>query len=59
MGQRILIVAILICALVFMASPVLAGGNPHLQEAIDHAEEAIKHGGMGHAGAVVEHAVEA
>ena len=39
MGQRILIVAILICALVFMASPVLAGGNPHLQEAIAHTEE--------------------
>jgi hypothetical protein len=31
-------------------------GNPHVAEAISHAEEAADHGGMGHADAVVTHA---
>ena len=35
---------------------VFAGGNPHVAEAIAHAEGAAKHGGMGHADALVEHA---
>ena len=38
---------------------VFAGGNPHVAEAIAHAEGAAKHGGMGHADALVEHASEA
>jgi len=37
----------------------LAGGNPHVAEAIAHAEGAAKHGGQGHADALVEHASEA
>jgi hypothetical protein len=32
------------------------GGNPHVAEAITHAQEAADHGGMGHADAVVTHA---
>jgi hypothetical protein len=31
-------------------------GNPHVAEAITHAQEAVNHGGMGHADAVVTHA---
>ncbi|MCA9465658.1 MAG: hypothetical protein KC643_09490, partial [Nitrospira sp.] len=31
---------------------VFAGGNPHVAEAIAHAEGAAKHGGMGHADAL-------
>ncbi len=33
--------------------------NAHVYEAMMHAEEAVKHGGMGHAGAIVSHAEEA
>lgn len=40
-------------------SVALAGGNPHVAEAVAHAEGAAKHGGMGHADAIVEHATEA
>ena len=40
-------------------SVALAGGNPHVAEAIAHAEGAAKHGGKGHADALVEHASEA
>lgn len=40
-------------------SVVFAGANPHVAEAIAHAEGAAKHGGMGHADALVEHAQEA
>ena len=36
-----------------------AGGNPHVAEAIAHAQGAAKHGGMGHSDALVEHAKEA
>ncbi|UCE63477.1 MAG: metal-binding protein SmbP [Nitrospirota bacterium] len=44
--------------MVLCTSPVLAG-NPHVDEAIAHAQGAAKHGGMGHADALVEHAEEA
>ena len=37
----------------------LAGENPHVAEAISHAEGAVEHGGQGHADALVEHASEA
>lgn len=37
----------------------MAGGNPHVAEAIAHAEGAAEHGGLGHADALVEHAQEA
>lgn len=30
--------------------------NPHVTEAITHAQEAVEHGGMGHADAIVTHA---
>lgn len=40
-------------------SLALADVNPHVAEAIAHAQGAAKHGGMGHADAVVEHASEA
>ena len=40
-------------------SVVLAGANPHVAEAIAHAEGAVKHGEQGHADALVEHAQEA
>ena len=36
-----------------------ADGNPHIAEAIAHAEGAAEHGGQGHADALVEHAQEA
>ncbi|MDH5563642.1 MAG: small metal-binding protein SmbP [Nitrospirota bacterium] len=32
------------------------GGNPHVAEAITHAQEAADHGGMGPADALVKHA---
>jgi hypothetical protein len=56
MGQRVLFAAMLIGAVLLMSSPVFAGMNAHVAEAIAHAEEAVDHGGQGHAGAVVEHA---
>jgi hypothetical protein len=37
-------------------SVVMAGGNPHVAEAIAHAEGAVEHGSLGHADALVEHA---
>lgn len=40
-------------------SMALAGANPHVAEAIAHAEGAADHGGQGHADALVEHAQEA
>ena len=40
-------------------SVALAGGNPNVAEAVAHAEGDAKHGGMGHADAIVEHATEA
>ena len=40
-------------------SVAMADGNPHVAEAIAHAEGAAEHGGMGHADALVEHAQEA
>ena len=40
-------------------SVAMAGENPHVAEAIAHAEGAAEHGGMGHADALVEHAQEA
>ncbi|WNM61808.1 small metal-binding protein SmbP [Candidatus Nitrospira neomarina] len=40
-------------------SVALAGANPHVAEAIAHAEGAADHGGQGHADALVEHAQEA
>ena len=40
-------------------SVAMASGNPHVAEAIAHAEGAAEHGGMGHADALVEHAQEA
>jgi len=36
----------------------MAGGNPHVAEAIAHAEGAVEHGSLGHADALVEHAQE-
>ena len=44
---------------VIFSSSVIASGNPHVAEAIAHAEGAAKHGGMGHADALVSHAEEA
>ena len=41
------------------AGVALADQNPHVAEAIAHAEGAAEHGGMGHADALVEHAEEA
>ena len=40
-------------------SVALASANPHVAEAIAHAEGAADHGGQGHADALVEHAQEA
>jgi hypothetical protein len=40
------------------SSVVLAGGNPHVAEAIAHAEAAVEHGELGHADVLVEHAQE-
>jgi len=40
-------------------SLALAKANPHVAEAIAHAEGAVDHGGQGHADALVEHAQEA
>ncbi len=40
-------------------SLAMASGNPHVAEAIAHAEGAAEHGGMGHADALVSHAEEA
>ena len=45
-------------SLILFLSPALAG-NPHVDEAIAHAQGAAKHGGMGHSDALVEHAEEA
>ena len=54
------LVAVLVVLVVgSWGSVALAGGNPHVAEAIAHAQGAAKHGGMGHADAVVEHASEA
>ena len=41
------------------SSIAMAGGNPHVAEAIAHAEGAAEHGGQGHADALVDHAKEA
>ena len=40
-------------------SMALAETNPHVAEAISHAEGAADHGGQGHPDALVEHAQEA
>lgn len=40
-------------------SLAMAGANPHVAEAIAHAEGAVDHGGQGHPDALVEHAQEA
>ena len=48
-----------ILSIVGLSSSALAGGNPHVAEAIAHAQGAAKHGGMGHADALVSHAEEA
>ena len=40
-------------------SMALAEANPHVAEAIAHAEGAADHGGQGHPDALVEHAQEA
>jgi hypothetical protein len=40
-------------------SVAMADQNPHVAEAIAHAEGAVEHGGLGHADALVEHAQEA
>jgi hypothetical protein len=40
-------------------SIALAGANPHVAEAITHAEGAAEHGAKGHADKLVEHAQEA
>lgn len=43
-----------------VVAPVLTGcataGNPHVAEAIAHAQEAVDHGEMGHAKEIVKHA---
>ena len=50
MAKNLLFAALAVSALlVLMAAPAFADGNPHVAEAITHAEEAAKHGGMGHA----------
>ncbi len=59
MVQRVLFAAMLIGAVMLMSSPVFAGMNAHVAEAIAHAEVAVDHGGQGHAGVLVEHAQEA
>ena len=53
-----LLVACVILALAGCTGYGSSGGtkNPHVAEAISHAEEAVDHGGMGHADAVVTHA---
>ncbi len=58
--KRLSVVSIL-ALFVFGAwgTAAFAGGNPHVAEAIAHAEGAAEHGGMGHADALVEHAQEA
>ena len=48
-----------ILSLTVFSSLSIAGGNPHVAEAIAHAQGAAKHGGMGHADALVSHAEEA
>jgi hypothetical protein len=54
------LLAVLVFGVVgWWSGSVLAGINPHVAEAIAHAEGAAKHGGMGHADALVEHASEA
>jgi hypothetical protein len=40
-------------------SLAIAGVNPHVAEAIKHAEGAVDHGKQGHPDALVEHAEEA
>ncbi len=40
-------------------SVAMADGNPHVAEAIAHAESAADHGGQGHPDALVSHAEEA
>jgi hypothetical protein len=38
------------------ASYSTGGGNPHVAEAVMHAQEAVEHGSMGHADVLVTHA---
>ncbi|WP_447970738.1 small metal-binding protein SmbP [Nitrospira sp. M1] len=60
-GRKALVVGSMMALLslgVFSSSAV-ADMNPHVTEAIAHAEGAAKHGGEGHADALVTHAEEA
>ena len=46
-------------SLAIFSSSAIAGSNPHVVEAITHAEAAADHGGQGHADVLVSHAEEA
>lgn len=52
-------VFLVVCSLMLFSGLALAGGNPHVAEAISHAEAAVDHGEQGHADVLVEHAEEA
>ena len=55
-GRVLLLGAVAFASVLWLQGVVLAGGNPHVHEAISHAEEAVDHGNQGHADAVVSHA---
>ena len=58
--KAVLVVGLLsFLSIALFSSSAIAGGNPHVAEAIAHAQGAAKHGGMGHADALVSHAEEA
>ncbi len=66
MARMIVRKAMVVCSLfallsmgIFSSSVMAGGANPHVTEAIAHAAGAAKHGGMGHADALVSHAEEA
>ena len=44
--------------LLFFSGAAMADVNPHVTEAITHAEAAVDHGSQGHADALVKHASE-
>ncbi len=58
LGQVVGIMAGLV-ALPLLDAPVLAGGTKHVQEAVEHANEAVGHGSQGQAGVATKHAKSA
>ena len=52
-------VCLALFSLLLFTGAAMAEVNPHVTEAISHAEAAVDHGSQGHADVLVEHAEEA